>query len=135
MKSKLNIIINRIGMVLFFLGLGGCWASGTKWGHPWFQGVGLALVIVGSCMGNMTIHDSGPSAWHAYSADERDSWFQRSIQALSTQQPVVTRLMLVNRLTREMSLPLDQAKTFVNDYCSRNAPDMPLSDNSESNFS
>lgn len=133
-KSKRNIIINRIGLVLFILGIGGCWASESNWGYPWFHGVGLALIIIGSCLGNATIHDSKPSPWQNHSPDERDKWFEHSIQSLSTQQPVVTRLMLVNQLAREMNLPLDQAETFVNDYCHRHAPDMPLSDNSGFNF-
>lgn len=130
MKSKRNIIINRIGLVLFFLGIGGCsaWHDYHR-GYPWFQGVGIALIIIGSCMGNMTIHDSKPSPWLSYSPAERDAWFQQSLQSLTTQQPVVTRLMLVNLLVRAMNLPLDDAKRLVDDYCDRNAPQIPLATN------
>ena len=128
MKSRTNVIVNRIGAVLFFLGVGGCGVWGCDRGYPWFQGVGLALIIIGSCMGIATIHDSKPSAWQTYSPEERDTWFSRSLQSLSTQQPVITRLMLVNLLVRDMNLPLDEAKSFVDDYCHRNAPQIPLSD-------
>ena len=126
MKSKANIIVNRIGLVLFILGVGGCGAWACQRGYPWFQGVGLALIIIGSCMGNMTIHDSKPSGWQSYSPEQRDTWFQRSLQSLSTQQPVITRLMLTSLLVRDMNLPLDDAKSFVDDYCHRNAPQIPL---------
>ena len=127
MKSKTNIIVNRIGAVLFFLGVGGFFSwNGYHRGYPWFHGLGIALVIIGSCMGNVTIHDSKPSVWPSYSLDERDTWLQRSLQSLSTQQPVVTRLMLVNLLVRDMNLPLDEAKSFVDDYCYRNALQIPI---------
>ena len=129
MKSKTNIIVNRIGLVLFFLGIGECYAwHDHHRGYPWFQGVGIALIIIGSCLGNMTIHDSKPSAWQSYSPEQRDTWFQRSLQSLSTQHPVITRLMLVNLLVRHMNLPLDEAKSFVDDYCHRNALQIPLTD-------
>ncbi len=38
------------------------------------------------------------------------------------------QLMLVNRLVREMNLPLSNAKSFVDDYCRRKSPEMPLHD-------
>src|SRR5436190_8856275 len=48
-KSKTNIIVNRVGAVLFFLGVGGfCSWNGYQRGYPWFHGVGIALVIIGS---------------------------------------------------------------------------------------
>jgi hypothetical protein len=128
-KTKANTIVNRIGMVLFVLGLGGCYAwHGLHRGFPWFQGVGIALVIIGAIMGNMTIHGSEPSAWRSYGPNERDAWFGRSLESLTTQHPVVTRLMLVNLLVREMKLSLNDAKSFADDYCDRNAPQIPLHD-------
>jgi hypothetical protein len=128
-KTKSNVILNRIGLVVFVIGLGGCstWQVFHR-GFPWFQGVGIALVIIGAIMGNMTIHNSKPSDWQSYSPAERDAWFQRSLQSLSTQQPVITRLILTNLLVRDMNLPLGNAKSFVDDYCHRNARQIPLSD-------
>jgi hypothetical protein len=126
MKSKTNIIINRIGAVLFFLGFGGCCWNEYHGRQGWLSGLGLAMVIIGSCIGNMTIHRDQPSASPSYSPTERDDWFRRSLESLSAEQPVPTRLMLVNLLVREMKVPLDDAKRLVDDYCARNAPHIPL---------
>ena len=128
-KSKTNVIVNRIGLVLFVLGIGGCYAwHDYHRGFPWFQGVGIALIIIGSIMGNMTIHDSEPSAWKSFDSGRRDAWFSQSIQSLAAQHPIVTRLMLVNLLVREMNLTLSEANSLVDDYCRRKSPEMLLHD-------
>jgi hypothetical protein len=126
-RSKTNIIVNRIGAAMFFLGVGGCIAwFGFHRGYPWFQGVGIALAVIGSIMGNMTIHGSEPSVWQSLAPEQRAEWFSQSIQSLAAQHTVVTRLGLLNLLVREMHLPLDEGKRLVDEYCLHNAPAMPL---------
>lgn len=126
MRSKANIIVNRIGLAMLLLGIGGCYMGRNHpRGYPWLFGAGIALCVTGSILGNMKINAAGPSLWSRLTPTKRDDWFSQSVQSLAKEHRIVTRLMLVNQLVREMNLPLDEAQCLVDDYCQRKAPATP----------